>query len=57
MKNTERPDSEWTNFRISMASQENFYGGEDLEAILEAVDKENWDKGIEFTVKVDILIR
>ena len=40
-----------------MASQENFYGGEDLEAILEAVDKENWDKGIEFTVKVDILIQ
>ena len=48
MKNTER---------ISMASQEDFYWGEDLEAILEAVDKEIWDKGIEFTVAVDILIR
>ena len=39
-----------------MTYQEDFYTGEDLEAILEAIDKEIWDKDVEFTGEIDVLI-
>ena len=39
-----------------MAYQEDFYTGEDLEAILEAIDKEIWDKDVEFTAEIDVLV-
>ena len=39
-----------------MTYQEDFYTGEDLEAILEAIDKEIWDKHVEFTAEIDVLI-
>lgn len=42
---------------MSMPCQENFYAGEDLETILEAIDEEILDKDVEFTAKVHVLVR
>ena len=39
-----------------MAYLEDFYTGEDLKAILEAIDEDIWDKDIELTAEVDVLI-
>ena len=40
-----------------MTCQEDFYTDEGLEAVLEAIDEEIWDKDVEFTAEVDVLIR
>ena len=41
---------------MSMVCQEDFYTGEELEANLEAIDEESWDKDVEFTAEIDVLI-
>ena len=50
------PDNGSTDFYFSMAYQEEFYKSEDLKAILEAIDKDIWDKDVPFTEEVDNLI-
>ena len=57
MEEPVRPDSEQTNFLISVTCHEDFYTGEDLEAILEATDEENWDKDVEFIAEAVVLMR
>ena len=39
-----------------MAYLEDFYTGADFEAILEAIDEDIWDKDVELTAEVDVLI-
>ena len=40
-----------------MACQEDFYAGENLEAILEAIGEDIWHKDVQFTAEVDDIIR
>ena len=41
---------------MSMVCQEDFYTCEELEANLEAIDEEIWDKDVEFTAEIDVLV-
>ena len=36
-----------------MACQQDFYKAEDLEAVLEAIDEEIWDKNVDFNAEGD----
>ena len=46
-----------TDFLFNMACQEDFYAGENLEAILEAIGENIWHKDVQFNAEVDDLIR
>jgi hypothetical protein len=39
-----------------MACQQDFYAGEDLEAILDAIDEDIWDKDEELNAEIDSFI-
>ena len=56
MKETNGPDRGWTDFFFNMACWEDFYAGEKLEAIFEAIGEDIWDKGVRLTAEVDDLI-
>ena len=57
LKETNRSDRGWTDFSFNMACWEDFYAGEKLEAIFEAIGENIWDKDVRLTAEVDDLIR
>ena len=49
------PDRGSADFFFNMACREDFYAGEKLEAIFEAIGEDIWDKGVRLTAEVDDL--